>query len=73
MAKTASLKFAAECPHCKVPLIEPEWSEAVDRQQTINFWHCAVCGFNFETINSHIVQSSRTDFIDKYFSHHLAA
>jgi len=72
MAIIASLRFSAKCPRCKVPLIEPEWSEVVDHN-TVNFWHCAVCGFNFETTNNHIIQSSRTDFIDNYFAHCLAA
>jgi predicted Zn-ribbon and HTH transcriptional regulator len=71
MTKTASLRFASTCPHCKVPLIEPEWSESVE-YETVNFWHCGVCGFNFETIDGHVIQSSRTDFIDKYFSHQMA-
>ena len=72
MAKTAALRFSAKCPRCKVPLIEPEWSEAADRK-TVNFWHCAVCGFTFETTNNHIIQSSRIDFIDNYFARRLAA
>ena len=72
MAVSASLRFSAKCPHCKVPLLEPTWTDYIDHD-TVNFWHCPVCGFNFETINDRIIQSSRTDFVEKYFAHRLAA
>jgi hypothetical protein len=51
-AKTASLRVAAACSHCGLPLVSPEWSEPVGENQTVHMWHCVMCGNDFETVDN---------------------
>ena len=37
-------------------LIGEEWSEAVDERQTVHLWHCAMCGYDFETLEDCVEQ-----------------
>ena len=41
--------MATNCPCCGIKLISPEWSESVSAENTLNLWHCPICGTDFET------------------------
>lgn len=45
----ATLRHSANCPCCGIKLISPEWSESVSAENTLNLWHCPICGTDFET------------------------
>ena len=45
----ATLRHSANCPCCGIKLISPEWSESVGAENTLNLWHCPICGTDFET------------------------
>lgn len=45
----ATLLHSANCPCCGIKLISPEWSESVSAENTLNLWHCPICGTDFET------------------------
>jgi hypothetical protein len=51
MARSASIRFYAECPDCKTGMMLAEWSESVGERETINFWCCPVCEKEFETVD----------------------
>ena len=47
----APVRVSAQCERCMTPLIAPEWSEAIDTNQTVHIWHCPACGHEFETFD----------------------
>jgi endogenous inhibitor of DNA gyrase (YacG/DUF329 family) len=49
MSALASLRISAKCPQCELPLLTPERSECVSDRRTVHFWHCPICGQDFET------------------------
>lgn len=49
-------EITAECPHCKIMLDAPEWSEAVDERQAVHLWRCPICGEEFETLDDQVEQ-----------------
>ena len=74
MATTASLKCSAKCVQCGTALIFPEWSESVSDRQTINIWHCPVCGHEFETTDN-VVEPTPSDaeLIEEFLPNLLVA
>ena len=50
MSALASLRVSAKCPQCELPLLMPECSECTN-QRTVHFWHCPICGQNFQTVD----------------------
>ena len=42
-------RLPPKCTHCKTVQIVPEWSEIEGDNKIVYFWHCAVCGHEFET------------------------
>jgi len=74
MATIASLRCSAECTHCGATLIFPEWSESVGARDTINIWHCAIYGNEFETTDKSVEKvSSDVELIETFLPNLLVA
>ena len=69
-----SLQNLTACPQCKIPLIEPEWSERVNGQRAVHIWHCPMCGNEFETIDDNVGKElSDDELVDEFFPNLLVA
>jgi len=55
-------------------LIFPEWSESVSDRQTINIWHCPICGHEFETTDDVVEQTpSDAELVEEFLPDLLVA
>ena len=75
MSALASLRVSARCPQCKLPLIVPEWSERISDQKTVHFWHCPMCGHDFESVDNGVPKATVSDdeVVDGFFISLLVA
>jgi len=74
MATIASLRCWAECTHCGAALIFPERSESVGTRETVNIWHCPICGNEFETTDKGIEKTpSDAELVQEFLPNLLVA
>ena len=74
MAITASLRCSAECTRCGGILIFPEWSETVAARETVNIWHCPICGNEFETTDKGVEKApSDAELVQEFLPNLLVA
>ncbi len=69
-----SLLAPTTCARCKAFLFIPEWSETVNTNETIQIWHCPICGHEFETVGTNASQAMSDDeVIEDFFPNLLVA
>jgi len=49
----AALRISTMCERCKTHLVTPEWSEAIEGEETVHIWSCPICGNEFQTVDKH--------------------
>lgn len=74
MTSLVSLQSSAECPHCGMAVLCPEWSESMGPQHIVNIWHCQICGNEFETAEQGVTNTpSSTELVRAFFPNLLVA